>query len=238
MFVFAIIGIITVVVIIVYAVQSSQSSNNSPPPPSPSRSVYSPSTYTSPSYRPVTPTRKSPDLIEVHDLWRVHAQKLFDYLETMRSVNYISEDIVFESLTAFYIISLTFSNKRLDASSVLSDYYMNEVFEEPMFREYKDKFWPRVNLYKQALNTRKIRCECVPDLPESEKMHLDSLSQITLIYGDLLWNPACASDYFNAPNRSMDAFAYALFCPEYMDGLHDILSDWADAWGSYTKSLG
>ena len=234
MFVFAIIGIITVVVIIVYAVQSSQSNNNASQSYKPTYT----NTYTQTPSRPVSQPKKYPSLVQVHNLWRIHAQKLLDYLETMRSVNYISEDIVFESLTAFYIISLTYSNKRLDASAVLSDFYMSEVFEEPMFREYKDKFWPRVNLYKQALDTKQIRCECVSNLPESEKMRLDSLSQITLIYGDLLWNPACATDYFNAPNRSMDAFAYALFCPEYMDGLHDILSDWADAWDSYTKSLG
>lgn len=234
MFIFAIIGIITVIVIIVYAFQSSPKNNYTS---SNTQSSFQDARSQS-FYRPVTPAPKSPNLIHVHNLWRVHAQKLLDYLETMRSVNYISEDIVFESLTAFYIISLTFSNNRFDASSILSDFYMEEVFEEPMFIEYKDKFWPRVNLYRQALDSQKIRCECIPNLPESKKAFLDPLSQIALIYGDLLWNPACSSDYFNAPNRPMDAFAYALFCPEYMDGLHDILSDWADAWDKYTKSLG
>lgn len=235
MYFFAIIGLITVVVIIVLAVQSVQSNSDSDVNPIP-RPSQTPAVSSSPIPHP-TPSPKKPTLEEIHSIWKFHAQQLFDYVETMRSVNYISEDIIFESLIAFYIISLTFSNKRFDASSVLSDFYMSEVFEEPIFCEYKNKFWPRVRLYQQALQTKKIRCECLPNLPDSEKNNLDSMSQIMLIYGDLLWNPSCSSDYVNAPNRPMNAYEYALFLPEYMDGLHNVFANFAEHWDQYTKSL-
>ena len=132
------------------------------------------------------------------------------YEKMLKLINSIEEaqNGDFELLPAMFVVcdiaALSAKNSRQKiANSILTEICaLNNGFDP-------DEFDSRVNLYSDIVNGKKLRGEWIAF--NTEAWNKDPIMRITVLLGDILYNPACADNYDGAPVMIRGITNMALF---------------------------
>ena len=162
-------------------------------------------------------------------------EKVFEqyYRECLNCIKQANLDFVeneeFELLTLMYTLAANVTRAAYNPSTAQASLVRLGNFIPWLYDRFDiDLFGQRSVLYGQILNGKELRGDWMGLFFNAEEAkNYDFVKKYLCLFGDILYNPACADDYDNAPTVSHGASATVAFMGSIMNPLQSKLYDFA-----------